>query len=209
MILGLAGIGQGVSQLVGPREAVAPLAIQGTMDGPSGEMPGVRVVTAEDVTEIMSALGQQGVAAWLDGGWGVDALVGHQTRPHGDLDLVISLEDANSAIDALARLGFDLHDDERPTRFVLSDSHHRSIDFHTVTFDGEGGGIQQLQDGNSYRYPPHGFQGKGHVNVVPLPCLIVDVQVECHLGYEPSETDRHDLRLLASNFGVELPEPYR
>lgn len=26
---------------------------------------------------------------WLDGGWGVDALLGRQTRPHDDMDIVI------------------------------------------------------------------------------------------------------------------------
>jgi hypothetical protein len=28
---------------------------------------------------------------WIDGGWGVDALLGSQTREHGDLDVVIEV----------------------------------------------------------------------------------------------------------------------
>jgi len=42
-------------------------------------------VIAEHVLEILTAL--HGTDVWIGGGWGVDALVGEQTRPHGDLDL--------------------------------------------------------------------------------------------------------------------------
>lgn len=30
---------------------------------------------------------QLGIRYWLDGGWGVDALVGRQTREHRDVDI--------------------------------------------------------------------------------------------------------------------------
>lgn len=78
-----------------------------------------------------------------------------------------------------------------------------------MTFDGEGGGLQQLQDGRTYRYPPEGFGGQGMVAGMPLPCLTAEVQVECHLGYEPDETDSHDMRLLADRLGIDLPRPYQ
>lgn len=39
------------------------------------------------VIEVLDCLDAAEVTAWLDGGWGVDALVGSQTRPHSDLDL--------------------------------------------------------------------------------------------------------------------------
>ena len=31
-----------------------------------------------------------GIEVWIDGGWGVDALLGECTRPHQDLDIIIS-----------------------------------------------------------------------------------------------------------------------
>lgn len=46
---------------------------------------------AADVQAVLAALDAAGVPTWLDGGWGIDALVGRQTRPHSDLDLVIAL----------------------------------------------------------------------------------------------------------------------
>lgn len=94
-------------------------------------------------------LDKRDVRSWVDGGWGVDALVGQQTRPHDDLDLVIELADSDRAAAALSELGYTLYEDARPTKFVLRDERDRRVDFHTVTFDAEGGGVQVLQDGSS------------------------------------------------------------
>jgi hypothetical protein len=49
-------------------------------------MPGRPVMTAERVTELLGALDAHRVDACLSGGWGVDALLGEQTREHADLD---------------------------------------------------------------------------------------------------------------------------
>jgi hypothetical protein len=35
-----------------------------------------------------------GLVVWLDGGWGIDALLGRETRTHADLDLVIDRDQA-------------------------------------------------------------------------------------------------------------------
>jgi lincosamide nucleotidyltransferase A/C/D/E len=42
----------------------------------------------------------------LDGGWGVDALVGDQTRPHADLDLAVDRDELERIQQNLERLGF-------------------------------------------------------------------------------------------------------
>ncbi len=46
-------------------------------------------MTSHEVTELLDHLERRGVAVWLDGGWAVDALLGEQTRPHADVDIVI------------------------------------------------------------------------------------------------------------------------
>jgi lincosamide nucleotidyltransferase A/C/D/E len=43
-------------------------------------------MTAEDIVELYSGLLARGVQLWVDGGWGIDALAGRQTRPHKDFD---------------------------------------------------------------------------------------------------------------------------
>jgi len=50
-------------------------------------------MTAERVLELLAVLRSAGIRAILDGGWGVDALLGSETRPHEDLDLVVALAD--------------------------------------------------------------------------------------------------------------------
>lgn len=47
---------------------------------------------AEDVI-MLTLLLEQGVQIWLDGGWGIDALLQQQTRPHKDLDVLVQLAD--------------------------------------------------------------------------------------------------------------------
>ncbi len=164
---------------------------------------------ARSVLSVVATLQQAGMRVWLDGGWGVDALVGEQTRDHDDLDCVIALSDAPIARDAVAVLGFAVSLDELPTRFVMRDRSDRRIDFHTVTFDATGGATQQLQDGTFVPYPAEGFSGSGQVAGVRVACLTATVQSLHHLGYDPDEKDHHDMRLLAERCGIDLPAPYR
>lgn len=166
------------------------------------------MMKSTDVLAITEALETADISCWLDGGWGVDALLGEQTRPHDDLDLVIELRLSDTAIELLSRMGFTLIEDERPTRFVLRDSEDRRVDFHAVTFDEDGGGVQMLQDGRTYRYPPEGFVGLGVVADRQVRCLTAEVQIECHLGYEPDGDDYHDMRLLRERLGVSVPPPF-
>ena len=46
-------------------------------------------IEASDVLDLYNALERIGVGIWIDGGWGVDALLEKQTRPHQDLDIAI------------------------------------------------------------------------------------------------------------------------
>jgi lincosamide nucleotidyltransferase A/C/D/E len=99
---------------------------------------------------VLDRLEGAGLAVWLDGGWGVDALLGRHSRPHRDLDLVIAREDGAPARDALASLGFR-HDPTAvpglPARLVLADEGGRTVDLHPVVFDAHGNGWQELGDG--------------------------------------------------------------
>ena len=44
---------------------------------------------APDVIEVINALGSASVDVWVHGGWGIDALLGEQTRAHDDLDVIL------------------------------------------------------------------------------------------------------------------------
>ena len=139
------------------------------------------------VLSIGAALEHAGDRVWLDGGWGVDALVGEQTRDHDDLGCVISLADALLAIEAVALLGFSVALDELPTRFVMRDRPDRRVDFHTVTFDATVGATRHLRDGRLAPYPSQSVGGSGHFAGVHVACLTATVQSLHHLGYDPNE----------------------
>jgi lincosamide nucleotidyltransferase A/C/D/E len=58
------------------------------------------------VLEILAALEASGVRPVLLGGWGIDALVGRQLRPHRDLDLLTEARQLDQASETLRRLGY-------------------------------------------------------------------------------------------------------
>jgi lincosamide nucleotidyltransferase A/C/D/E len=165
-------------------------------------------VNADTVLELLDALERAGVDTWADGGWGVDALLGRQTRPHDDLDLVVALDHVVRIQEVLGSRGFTLADDQLPVRFVLSHAQLGHVDFHTVSFDTEGGGLQPQPRGKTFRYPPEGFIS-GSIAGCPVRCISAEVQLLCHLGYEPKEKDVHDVLALHHAFGIELPSSYR
>ncbi|MGI8912439.1 MAG: nucleotidyltransferase domain-containing protein [Chloroflexota bacterium] len=164
---------------------------------------------ADDVVQVSACLRAGGVDIWLDGGWGIDALVEEQTRPHDDLDMVLALDQADRAIGLLRTLGFAVAEDLRPTRLVLREPAGRQVDIHPVTFDAAGTGRQQgaAPDGGDCLYPASGFT-TGVIAGQRVGCLSAAVQIAHHLGYPPDDADWHDMLTLRARLGVDLPVPY-
>ncbi|MFS8097328.1 hypothetical protein LFM09_09315 [Lentzea alba] len=155
-------------------------------------------MTAEDVLEILAAL--DGADVWIGGGWGVDALVGKQTRPHDDLDLMHREEQEPQVLAALAALGFTETLSWRPVRFVVTDPAGREIDLHPLRFAEDGSAEQSsLTPGEPFLYPARCFV-TGAILGTTVPCLSAEQQLYFHQGYEPRERDLHDLALLRNHF---------
>lgn len=164
-------------------------------------------MTSQRVLELLAALRSTRVAVVVDGGWGVDALLRRETRPHEDLDVVVALGDVERICSALDEVGFFLAEDHLPVRFVLRNAAGEQLDFHTVTFDEQGGGIQPQPGGGSFRYPPEGFV-RGVIGGQEVSCISAPVQVLCHLGYAPTSKDAHDVLALCREFGLAVPRAY-
>jgi lincosamide nucleotidyltransferase A/C/D/E len=166
------------------------------------------MLEASDVLAVLDQLDRAGLVVWLDGGWGVDALLGYQSRPHRDLDVVVDRDDAAAAQAALAGMGF--RRDEAavpglPARLVLVDAAGRQVDLHPVVFDAHGNGWQDL-GGNAWGdYPAEGLAGTGQVGDREVRCVTAELQIRHHLGYPLGDGDRHDLALLGERFGVAVP----
>ncbi len=143
----------------------------------------------------MAAFEQRGLRACIGGGWGVDALVGRQTRVHADLDLAV---DAGRLADVLGLLrgrGFAPAVDWLPVRVELSHADGRRVDVHPVDFTPDGGGVQAGLDGAVFVYPADGF-AHGVVGGRRVECLSARLQLAFHEGYPSRDVDRHDVRLL-------------
>jgi lincosamide nucleotidyltransferase A/C/D/E len=165
-------------------------------------------MTGDTVLALIDLLEADHIDAWVDGGWGVDALLGRETRPHDDLDLVVALDQVDRIRALLGRRGFALATDELPVRFVLQHPELGQIDFHTVTFDTGGGGVQAQPNGSTFRYPPEGFVS-GRIGDRTVRCISAEIQMLCHLGYEPKDKDIHDVTSLHHALGTARPASYR
>ena len=107
-------------------------------------MPG-QAVGAPDVLAVLDLLAGAGVEAWVDGGWGVDALVGAVTRTHSDVDLVVPLPAVDRALGAgRGRLRGVLRD-WRPTAVAVADQRGREVDLHLVTPAPDGGATRRCR----------------------------------------------------------------
>ena len=160
------------------------------------------------VCEVLPALDAGGVEAWLDGGWGVDALVGEQTRPHADLDLAVRRDDCARVAKQLEPLGFRADptaDPGPPARLVLRDADGRQVDLHPLELDASGNGWQRLGDRAWGLYPADELGARGTVAGRPVHCVGAELQLRFHLGWEWDAAAEHDVRLLAARCGTPLP----
>ena len=149
-----------------------------------------------DVLSVTEALDRAGVRHWVAGGWGVDALVGRQTRPHRDLDLAVDAGQLPAVLALLRGQGYATETDWLPVRVELAAPGERWVDVHPVVFDADGHGRQAGLDGATFDYPATDLV-VGSVDGHPLPCLSAGRQRAFHTGYPPRPQDRHDLALLA------------
>jgi lincosamide nucleotidyltransferase A/C/D/E len=157
-------------------------------------------MTATRALTLWRMLSEAGARVWIDGGWGVDALVRRQTRVHGDLDLGVARPDLGLVVELLAEVGFAVTDRRYEQVSVqLAASDGSRVDLHPST-PVEGGGTEQLDfEGNWYFIGP---AVGGEIAGTAVRCLPVEAQLRAHSGYELRPTDLHDLALLHEMVGA-------
>lgn len=174
------------------------------------------MVSANEVTEILQHLMDNNIRVWLQGGWGIDALLSEQTRPHKDLDLLVMLDD-------IVRLGEIFKADdyslkeiwsenlqvvveggiETATAFVLRDPEGRELDLHAMRLDSQGNGIPAWQVEEGFIYNPKDLSGEGMIVGFPVRCITAEKQMVCHTGYILPDKQVRDLELLREKFGLD------
>ncbi len=153
------------------------------------------------VLAILDLLAAAVVPAWLAGGWGVDALLGRQTRRHCDIDLVIGDDDSSyqQVAQILSREGFWFARTQYTPGIPIAwchiwrhDAGHKvevlPVPLHEPPFtavgDDAGGAGQAFAEGS--------IDGR------PVPCLAAELQLLLHRGYPQRKIDNNDVALVRS-----------
>ena len=169
-----------------------------------------RGVTSADVVELVELLEAAHVAVWVDGGWGVDALLGEQTRDHADLDVAVPTRQLPQVRNVLSKASFVLLRDDGPYNVVLGDEAGRVIDVHafddTTTVVGDDG--IERHGPNGLAYETGGFIGEGRIDERSVKCMSAAFQMRSHTGYSVDDDDWHDVRQLHRRFGLTIPPDY-
>jgi lincosamide nucleotidyltransferase A/C/D/E len=170
----------------------------------SGDLCNFYSMKAERVLEFLQLCKENGIDLIIDGGWGVDALLGVQTREHSDLDIAISHRDVPILRNLLKKKGFEEipRDDSRDCNFVLGDPAGNQIDVHSYLFDEQGNNIFGVP------YLPVHFTGRGIINGQSVNCISAEWLIKFHTGYTLDENDYLDTLALCHAFQIPLPDEY-
>lgn len=165
----------------------------------------LRDVEAADVLKLLGALDEQDVHYWLDGGWGVDCLLGEQSRSHDDLDLVVPRLELDRVQALLVSLDYNVIRDWLPMTIAFRDQSGREVDLHPIDPTADGGGDQLLNDSETWHYAS---PVDGSIRGRSIRCSSAEDQLLMHQGYKPRAVDFADVRLIAERFGLPVPYPF-
>lgn len=173
---------------------------------------------ARDALALYEAFTEGGIRCWVMGGWGVDALLGVETRPHHDLDLLVAVEDLPEFVDLLADLGFsqkliwqgenrwiEVRGGQLPTAFVQVDDAGREVDVHVVACPKDGAPVALCEV--PWRFDQRSLKAVGRIANTEIQCVSAKAQLQMHSGYDlPLEHQRdvERLRRLLDEFGTDV-----
>ena len=160
---------------------------------------------ASEVIAIVQLLNQSDIRVCVDGGWGVDALLGEQTRPHSDLDIAVQHKDVPQVRALLAGRGYQdvPRDDSWECNFVLGNARGYQVDIHSYTFDAQGRLVYGVA------YPFDSLNGSGSIAGEFVKCITPEWLVKFHTGYPLDKVDYQDVRRLCQRFGIKIPDEYQ
>lgn len=166
-------------------------------------------MTAEYVVKFYQELEKLNIDAWIDGGWGIDALIGMQTRPHGDLDIIIQEKDVSQIKQLLKSWGYKVleRDDLAYNYFHMADKSDHEIDITAIQFDEKGDGIFGSAENNEMN-PRNSFDGLGIIGDYKVKCISVEYAIKFRLDHEIAAHDAEDVRALCQKFKIEVPSIY-
>ncbi len=172
--------------------------------------PSGACTTLADVIGVLDLADDVEAPVWVDGGWGVDALLGTQTREHGDLDIAVEARHLEVFVNSLRGNGFERVGEAGATdwNFLLAHPGGAVVDLHVIVFDVDGHGVLGPPDLGS-AYPAGSLTGRGELSGRAVDCVAAEWAVQFHDRYPGDAEDRADVRALCDRFALEIPEQYR
>lgn len=165
------------------------------------------MLSADDARTLYRALSDAVVRCWVVGGWGVDALIGQQTRPHKDLDVLVLRQELPQFNQVMAEHGFVrtlLWPNENlwivsdgaslPTAFVMTDPGGRELDVHVLDRGADGEPVPLWS--TSQRLGAEFLEGQGRIAGTPVACMSRQGQLAWHNGYDLPASHQADVALL-------------
>lgn len=153
-----------------------------------------RLMPADEVVAVVEWLIIRDVTYQINGGWGVDALVGRETREHRDLDLFVDSTTVPDFLQWLSARGYQIVEDWLPIRVELASERGR-IDVHPLELGADGDGIQQGFGQDVFVHPERD-RVVGFIGGVEVVVASAARQRQLRTGYEPRPVDMHDLKVL-------------
>jgi 2'-5' RNA ligase len=170
-----------------------------------------------EVLRVCRALDDGHLSYWVAGGWGLDALVGSETRHHGDLDVVLEYfrEDLTTVTTLLTSLGYrrkrplggtvwfpdaEVYEDERGHHIEVLNINWPLLVSRgwlreaTPTLETESNEVLELEE-----IPPllvEQCTASGVLEGTRIPVLSVSAQQLFHVGYEKRREDSHAQEIL-------------
>jgi len=141
-----------------PSEVIRPVSIAGSCTGMArrchdGQVDHAGGISLAQMLAVLDAVRAVGCRFWIEGGWGIDALVGHQTRPHRDVDIEIDGAFEEEVLAALRDLGYVIETDWRPNRVELTAQGRGWVDVHPLVIDDDGNARQAALGGGWHEFP--------------------------------------------------------
>ena len=157
---------------------------------------------ANDVIKLYKLLKENCIEVWIDGGWGIDALLGEQTRSHDDLDIAIERKNVEKLRHLLNEQGYKEKKRSSDWNFVLVNG-SKEIDIHVFEFDDKGNNIYGIA------YPKESLAGMGIIDGNTVRCISPEWVIKFHENYGSKDKDFKDIQALCDQFDIELPKNYK
>ena len=163
------------------------------------------VITSKEVVDFYTQLENIGVEIWVDGGWGVDALLGKQLRPHKDLDIAIQWKDVPKLQEVLVAHGYKQVREDSQWNFVLADDKGHEIDIHAFIYGNKGNVVEGIM------YPAESLTGTGVINGRSVKCISAKYMVEFLAPWIHKWPEKYldAVSALCEKYEIELPEEYK